>query len=740
MRMIRINKWLQINTLGKIVTTLTLLLFVVVVFAIGAWSVWHFGTSTVRSESLLAQAGGAIGRVSCTELGKNTDIPLPKRAEDLTACLEGLSVRINAITKKPIPPTAPVRLMGTGEAENDTRITIGVVSEQTPSLDVTLRMENRSGESVRFSNLIDGGTGKPLGAPFRFKGGAAPGIGGTCGPLGALWKDNTSCTLVLSFSPTSETPPDGRIGSHIRYMNTAVKVYYLSADGEEGLDYLSNPLALTGYRKEELRAASDPITDMVVRIDTASISTLPGEVKILRLSVGLKDTNDQRPLIFSDVSASGITAPFFLSRNGCNERAALDVRVCDIEIEFRPTVAGSFTRAVAVSVKDSAGVRRELAPVTLTGAALAKNEDLVPDKNLLVVYNADWSESVEAKNYYVANRPGFERVNTLGVHFPVTPKCSGLSCLSEALEIALYSEIRSRILNPIISWLREHPEKDIQYIVLMRGLPTRPGGGDTSAVVFTPGDPVKSLQALIRDVVAQNLQREVFASSLDIGSVGATKAYIDKLKSVYALMPVKSPVISARGTSKGGTTYYFSDAILEWSTRNDLAAIVKAPSFSSAVRAVAPSAQIVTKEPSDPLLASASDVTGFLVHGAYAYGERQPNGTWTNGDYAVNGSVNFTGKSGWYAITTLESFNGLWMGSGWQGNFIQWFSAHAFGGTNYSNTPAAALTHVIEPSSIAQKPSLFACWEGGKPFAYCAWRADNSAYAAQVVGDPWVTR
>ena len=39
------------------------------------------------------------------------------------------------------------------------------------------------------------------------------------------------------------------------------------------------------------------------------------------------------------------------------------------------------------------------------------------------------------------------------------------------------------------------------------------------------------------------------------------------------------------------------------------------------------------------------------------------------------------------SVQTVESYNGMWDGGGYQGNFVRWFSANAFGGINYSNTP-----------------------------------------------------
>jgi len=75
------------------------------------------------------------------------------------------------------------------------------------------------------------------------------------------------------------------------------------------------------------------------------------------------------------------------------------------------------------------------------------------------------------------------------------------------------------------------------------------------------------------------------------------------------------------------------------------------------------------------------------------------------------------------------------------GNFIQWFSSNAFGGTNYSNTPVGAVTHVEEPFSpgVENSQIYFGLWAAGKNFAICAWNSRRTPYF-QAVGDPFVRR
>jgi len=87
---------------------------------------------------------------------------------------------------------------------------------------------------------------------------------------------------------------------------------------------------------------------------------------------------------------------------------------------------------------------------------------------------------------------------------------------------------------------------------------------------------------------------------------------------------------------------------------------------------------------------------------------------------------------------TLESFNGQRCDPG-QGTFLKWFSPIAFGGTNYSNTPVGAVTHVLEPdlAGVNDSYTYFGLWAAGKDFAICAWNSRMTPYF-QAVGDPFV--
>ena len=69
-----------------------------------------------------------------------------------------------------------------------------------------------------------------------------------------------------------------------------------------------------------------------------------------------------------------------------------------------------------------------------------------------------------------------------------------------------------------------------------------------------------------------------------------------------------------------------------------------------------------------------------------------------------------------------------------------WFSANAFGGANYSNTPVGAVTYVDEPYGSRTDAQLyFGLWEAGKNFGICAWNSRHTG-SFQAVGDPFVSQ
>jgi hypothetical protein len=126
-----------------------------------------------------------------------------------------------------------------------------------------------------------------------------------------------------------------------------------------------------------------------------------------------------------------------------------------------------------------------------------------------------------------------------------------------------------------------------------------------------------------------------------------------------------------------------------------------------------------------------SNVAGYVTWGKHSS---------LNLNYAINGSVSWTTRSGWWIIATVESFNGQ-RGNQDQGTFVKWFAPNAFGGSNYANTPVGGVTHVDEPklAGVESMATYFGLWASGKNFAICAWNSKKTA-VFQAVGDPFVKR
>ncbi|GEM_PF-4848826 len=376
-----------------------------------------------------------------------------------------------------------------------------------------------------------------------------------------------------------------------------------------------------------------------------------------------------------------------------------------------------------------------------------------PAQNLLIIYNSNplVPESVELKDYYLANRPGIANANVLGINVDKT--ATAFDYISK-LDYISETDFNSIIRAPIVAWLQANSQKPIRYIVMMYGLPTRvPGGSVTGVGVesgsvdyrisrafqslnLRTGEPY-DIGALYPAQIFTHFTPEYYQGTIalvtrmDMGTVAATKAYIDKLVAMYNKMPSPNIIISAENTGTAGNTYYFDDAQGYNNAYNGKDA-------QTAVLNENPSALTVYAPTGSPRTSgvhiyNASNVKGYMTWGANGY---------LGPDYANNRSIKFSGNSGWYILQTIESWNGQRVFTGCpdscQGNFVDWFSSNAFGGTNYENTPVGAVTHVEEPGlSGVNLPQYFSLWERGYLFIEAAW-ASRATKAFMAIGDPLV--
>ena len=348
--------------------------------------------------------------------------------------------------------------------------------------------------------------------------------------------------------------------------------------------------------------------------------------------------------------------------------------------------------------------------------------------NVLVVYNTNSSDSIAVKNYYLANRPGMTNVSTLGITCATT-------------EIILTANLISDIRAPIVSWLQGSP-KTILYIIMCRGIPSRQDTG----TVNNPGVDLMISNAFsdlgIRTgstyfsagiFTSTNLYNTTYdpvtyagttalVTRMDMGSLAATQAYIDKLKTVGNAMASPNVLISAANASLGGTNYYLDGAFNGGNSNIDA-------DHTNLVNVGVPGGRIIYVGNAGPHISSGVDVTGYETIGTNAG---------MSSTYPTDGSVVFSGKSGWWVIKTIESYNGQ-QGSS-QGNFEKFFNPSAWGGTNASNGPVGAVVHVEEPGSTGVESTAYlANWEAGRIFAETAWGSRVSSYF-MAVGDPLVKR
>lgn len=385
-----------------------------------------------------------------------------------------------------------------------------------------------------------------------------------------------------------------------------------------------------------------------------------------------------------------------------------------------------------------------------SGGETTITQNTIPDpldvsEHVLVVWNSNVADSTTCKNYYLANRPGFGTYG--GGNTPNSLDCPCTTTGTSGFESITKSNFDSQIRTTILNWMSSNPSKNIRYIVLMYGMPSRMTDGNKNSVQY---DLYRALQETggrtgteYRNTddnftLSQFKGSTALVTSLNTATLADAQAYIDKLKTVYDGMANPGLIISASENNQGGTDYYFddSDRIYSFSKPgNDARVAVLAENPSATITYSGDPGDTSPTPDQNDNITSASNVSGYST-----WGRNSDLG----GDYANNGTVTFTGNSNWYIIRTIESFNGR--RSTFQENIQGWFAANAFGGTSYANTPAFGVSHVEEPFlGGVNDGAFFGMWEredtsGPAHFAIeAAWSSRNTPYF-QCVGDPLIKR
>ena len=337
--------------------------------------------------------------------------------------------------------------------------------------------------------------------------------------------------------------------------------------------------------------------------------------------------------------------------------------------------------------------------------------------DLLLVYNSNSSDSSNLCAYYLAHRPMVSNANVLAV-----------AC--DAGEFITSNNCDAQIVGPVLSWLNNNPTKHPQYLLLFFDMPTR---------ITNYSD---SYPSVTYRLYSQYPGTPAFMNYINAGTLADCKAYVDKLAYFGTNFSPGKVLISA-SSHRYGNTNYALDNVRHGSGYPDDetggGATVSTATNGLLANGVLPGAIIyydgvetrTNGIPTNlPHLTNATNVAGYIC-----WGEHSSLGQ----TYAVDGTVKWGTNSAWWIIETIESFNGQRQQVSPMGNFIQWFSTNAFGGTNYSNTPVGAATHVEEPYGGVETSAVYlGLWAAGKNFSICAWNARNTPYF-QAVGDPFVT-
>jgi len=335
-------------------------------------------------------------------------------------------------------------------------------------------------------------------------------------------------------------------------------------------------------------------------------------------------------------------------------------------------------------------------------------------ENVLLVCNVAQADSVTVRNAYRTQRRYFRYAGVLNVDLTTTG--------SGGFEKISLANLSSQLLDPLETKLAACP--DVTHVVLLYGCPTRVAEGTTS------------VQGRIRSDVEQI----EYSTHLDLGSLTNTLAYIAKLATVHALVGSRGLIISGRVGGVAGEQYYFDDnravqyaaseAVLDQYEDALAAPPTHTPLIETIVNYVIDGATPITA------LVNPAGYCGWGANSGGAVAE----------DYATDGTIVVSGDHcGWWAITTIESFNGQRADPN-QGCFSEWFSETAWGGTDYAHTPVTALGYVEEPSLFGVIAStFFGDWERGV-YAAKAWgdainqgQAFLNAGFATMFGDPFVS-
>ncbi len=310
------------------------------------------------------------------------------------------------------------------------------------------------------------------------------------------------------------------------------------------------------------------------------------------------------------------------------------------------TVPASLTNVQAIACGQARVVTLPYSP------ALSYPVDVRRD--LLVIYNSNFTDSVQMKDYYLAHRLRVGNANVLGVG------------LDNTQQEVLTNNLFPTVFYPAVSnWFRANPAKPPAWILLMYGVPTR-------LAIFQVVTEGGSLQNDLRKSLGTHFGRRPWVSALNFYRTNDCRAYVDKLENVGTNNPMNRVILSG---DRAGITRdtYVVDNVRPFPADTTVGSAKTALlNFGISSGAIFYRDNFVL--PSDSQAANATNVFNYLSWGFYG----SPG--LANRDWATNGSIRFYGNSFWYLAQTIESYNGQWPPvSVGQHSYVDWFSQFALG-------------------------------------------------------------
>jgi alpha-tubulin suppressor-like RCC1 family protein len=218
----------------------------------------------------------------------------------------------------------------------------GTITIGAAAVDASIIVSNSGGQSAT-SMSVSG-----LSAPFNFKGGAYPGTGGDCG---ASLATSTTCTIVVTYLPT--TPGLASNTLDLSY-----------DDGTASTIHLTHAIRGTGGTLASLSISDGPTYDFGAR----TVSTTTEYTFTVTNGGGSSATSMASAALVSPFSYKGGTYPG--TGGSCNTTLGAGA-TCTIVVTFVPGATGGFADTITLSYNDGVSSVNSTRFLTGTGGAVA---------------------------------------------------------------------------------------------------------------------------------------------------------------------------------------------------------------------------------------------------------------------------------------------------------------------------------------------------------------------------------